>query len=94
MYSFKTYPGDLIGRVWDCKFYCISVPSVFSHTDWKLTFFLGLGYLYSLKMVLFIAAMSQDFLKIIHFIFGVREKMGYSFLLILNILREVKFTQS
>lgn len=45
-------------------------------------------------MVLFIAAMSQDFLKIIHFIFGIREKMGYSFLLILNILREAKFTQS
>lgn len=39
--------------------------------------------------------MSQDFLrKIIHFIFGIREKMGYSFLLILNILREAKFTQS
>lgn len=97
MHSFKTYPGDLISRVWDWKFYClasISVASVFSHIDWKLTFFLGPGYLHSHKMVLFIAAMSQDFLQIIHFIFGIREKMAYSFLLILNILREAKFTKS
>ena len=33
-------------------------------------------------------------MKIIHFIFGIREKMDYSFLVILNILREAKFTQS